>query len=177
VETQRALTRALAAESRPELVLSGGLSGRAGGATPSSGPATDGEGWLPEVPNWHLGLVLRWPLFDPVARARVRSAAAREEVAASALASVQQQEAAAVQNAYLEFEVARLSLVSLRRAAEAGRANYAQAEARFRAGLGTATELADAEAVRTGAEIQLAIGQFDLSRTRAVIARLLAEDP
>jgi outer membrane protein len=176
LEAQGALTRATRAESRPELVLSGGLSGRAGGATPSSGPSTDGDGWLPEVPNWHAGLVLRWPLLDPVARARVRSASAREEVARSTLASVRQEEAAAIQNAYVKFEVGRLSLVSLQRAAEAARANYAQAEARFRAGLGIATELADAEAVRTGAEIQLAIGQFELSRTRAVIARLLAED-
>jgi outer membrane protein TolC len=176
LESQRAFTRAVAAESRPDLLLSGGLSGRAGGATPSSGPATAGDGWVPEVPNWHAGLVLRWPLYDPVVRARARSASAREEVATSALSLVRQQEAAALQNAYVRFEVARVSLTSLERATEAARANYAQADARFRAGLGTAIELADAESVRTNAEIQFAIGQFDLSRTRAVIARLLAEE-
>src|SRR6185369_1563350 len=101
--------------------------------------------------------VLRWPLYDPVVRARARSARAREDVASSSLAVVRQQEAAALQNAYVRFEVARVSLRSLQRATEAARANCAQAEARFRAGLGTAIELADAEAVRTNAEIQLAI--------------------
>jgi outer membrane protein len=173
---QRALTRAVAAESRPDLFVSGGLSGRAGGATPSSGPEARGDGWVPEVPNWHAGLVLRWPLFDPVVRARARSAGVREEVAAQSLASVRQQQAAAVQRAYVQFEVAKASLVALTRAAEAARANYGQAEARFKGGLGTSIEIADAESVRTSAEIQLAVGQFELSRIRAVIARLLAEE-
>ena len=36
-------------------------------------------------------------------------------------------------------------------------------------------ELADAEYLRTDAEIQLAGGQFALSRARAVLGRLLAE--
>lgn len=176
VEAQRALTRAIAAETRPDLFLSSGLSGRAGGAPPSSGPTADAAGWLPETPNWHAGLVLRWPLYDGVVDARARSAAAREEVAAAALSLVRQQEAAAVQSAYLQFEVARSSLVALERAAEAARANHAQAEARFKAGLGTAIEIADAESVRASAEIQLAIGQFAVARERAIIARVLGDE-
>jgi outer membrane protein len=177
LDTQRALTRAVAAQMRPDVVLSAGLSGRAGGATPTSGPVPQGDGWLPDVPNWHAGLVLRWPIYDPLVRARAHSASAREEVAAASLSTVYQQEAAQLQRAYVQFQVARSSLVALERATEAARANYAQAEARFKAGLGTALELADAESVRTGAEIQQAIGQFDLSRARALIARLLAEEP
>ena len=51
-----------------------------------------------------------------------------------------------------------------------------EAEARFKAGLGTALELADAEYLRTEAEIQLAGGQFELSRTRAVLGKLMAEE-
>jgi outer membrane protein len=177
LDTRKATTRAIAAELRPDLVLSAGLSGRAGGATPSSGPVPAGDGWLPEVPNWHAGLVLRWPIYDPVVRARARSAGAREEVAAAALATVHQQEATQLQRAYVQLQVSQSALQALGRAAEAARANHAQAEARFKAGLGTAIELADAESVRTGAEIQLAVGQFEVSRARAVIARLLAEEP
>jgi outer membrane protein len=174
VAQQQAATRAIAAESRPDVWLSAGISGRAGAATPSSGPSQDG--WLPDTPNWHAGLVLRWQIFDPLVRARARSARAREDVASAALAVVRQQESAALQRAYVQLAVARASLQALGRAAEAARANHAQAEARFKAGLGTGLELADAEAVRTGAEIQLAIGQFDVGRARALIARLLAED-
>ena len=57
---------------------------------------------------------------------------------------------------------------------EAAVANYAQADARFKAGLGTSVELADAEALRTEAEIQLALGKFDLARARAQLGRVIA---
>jgi outer membrane protein len=71
--------------------------------------------------------------------------------------------------------VARDALPSLEHELEAARANYAQAEARFKAGLGTSVELADAEALRADAEIHLAIGVFDLARTRAAFGRAIAE--
>jgi outer membrane protein TolC len=64
---------------------------------------------------------------------------------------------------------------ALQRALDAARANEDQVDARFRAGLATAVELADAEALLTNAEIQLAIGQFQLSRANARLARATAE--
>jgi outer membrane protein TolC len=176
LETQQAVTRAIGAETRPDLSLTGTFSERAGGATPSAGPlATDG-GWAPDVPNWDVGLVLRWPLYDGVITARQRASVAQEAALASDLAAISQQELAAIQQAYVTAEVARASLNSLQRAVEAAQANYAQAEARFKAGLGTALELADAEYLRTDAEIQLAGGQFELSRARAVLGKLMAEE-
>jgi len=63
----------------------------------------------------------------------------------------------------------------LRRSLDAAVANYAQADARFRSGLGNAVELADAEALRTDAEIQLALGSFELARARAALGRAIAE--
>lgn len=175
VAAQNVVARAIAAESRPELLLTGTLSARAGGATPSSGAAATDGGYLPDVPNWDVGLVLHWPLFDPVISARARAAAIREQVFQDNLAAVTQAQMAEIQRAYLETEVARASLGGLQRSVDAAQANYAQAEARWKAGLGTALELADAEYLRTDAEIQLARGQFALSRARAVLGRLLAE--
>ena len=58
---------------------------------------------------------------------------------------------------------------------EAARSNYTQADARFKAGLGTSVELADAEALRTDGEIQLALGVFELARARAAFGRSIAE--
>ena len=79
-----------------------------------------------------------------------------------------------MQQAYVAVDVAQAALVGLERAVDAARANYAQAEARFKAGLGTSLELADAEAVRTDAEIQLAVGQLRrAARPRASLARLI----
>jgi outer membrane protein TolC len=170
-----AVARATGAELRPDLALTATLSGRAGTATPSSGSISDRFGPLPLVPNWDVGLVLRVPLYDAVVAARRDAAASRGDVARADVSALAQQEGAAVQQAYVSLEVSTAALRSLDRAVEAARANYAQAEARFKAGLGTSLELADAEAVRTDAEIQLAVGEFDNRRARAVLGRLIAE--
>jgi outer membrane protein TolC len=169
-------TRAVGAELRPDLSATATLSGRAGGATPSgNGVAADGAGWLPEVPNWDVGLVLNVPLFDGAISARADAARARERVRAQELSASTQRVVAAIRRAYVATDVAREALPRLSSAVDAARANYAQAEARFNAGLGTSVELADAEAVRTDAEIQLALGQFELARARAQFGRTIAE--
>ena len=131
---------------------------------------------MPDVPNWDVGVLLHWPIYDGVVSARQRASSARERALQSELDSVLQQEVAAVENSYVDAQVARAALDALQRSVEADRANYAQAEARFKAGLGTALELADAEYLRTDAEIQLAGGRFALARARAVLAKLLAEE-
>jgi outer membrane protein len=82
---------------------------------------------------------------------------------------------AAIRQAYAAVDLARAVLPSLQHAVEAAHANYAQADARFRAGLGTSVELADAEALRTEAEIQVALGQFEIARARAAFGRVVAE--
>jgi outer membrane protein len=169
-------TRAIAAELRPDIALTAAFSGRAGTATPSSGALSPDYGPLPAVANWDVGLVLRWPLFDPIVVARRDAAAARAGVARADVAVLAQQQTAVVQQAYVTAQVTQGALVALRRSVEAAHANYAQAEARFKAGLGTSLELADAESVRTDAEIQLALGEYDVQRARAALARLLAED-
>jgi outer membrane protein TolC len=176
LKAEQAKTRAIGAEFRPDLVLTGTFSGRAGGA-PASGngsPATD-SGFIPNVPNWDVGVVLSWPLFDETVIARKRASAVRERVRSEELSLAKQRQVARVRQAYVVVDVARASLPGLRRSAEAARANYDQAEARFKAGLGTSVELADAEAIRTDAEIQLALGQFELARARAEFGRAIAE--
>jgi outer membrane protein len=169
-------TRAVGALARPDLRLSATISGRAGGSAPTNdGEAPSGRGFLPDVPNWDGALVLSWPLFDPTINARKRASGVAEAVRRSELDLVRQQVVAAVEQAYVGVVVAREALPSLQRAVEAARANYAQADARFKAGLGTSVELADAEALRTDADIRLAIGVFDLAKARASFGRAIAE--
>lgn len=175
LRAEEARTRAIGAELRPDLSVTATVSGRAGGAQPSSGIAADGNGWIPNVPNWDVGIVLTWPLFDGVADARKSVSRAQEQVRREEIDLVHQEEVAAVREAYVAVDVARAALPGLRRAVGAAKANYDQADARFRAGLGTSVELADAEAVRTEADIQLALGDFELARARAVFGRTIAE--
>jgi outer membrane protein TolC len=176
LQGSEAITRAIGAELRPDLLLSATFSERGGAATPSGGPLSPDHGPLPVVPNWDVGVVLRWPIYDPVVAARRDAAAKRVDVVRADLAAQTQQETAAVQQGYVAYELAQATLVGLERAVDAAKANYAQAEARFKAGLGTSLELADAEAVRTDSEIQLAVGHYDALRARAFLARLFAEE-
>ena len=171
-------TQAIGAETRPSLALTGTISGRAG-AAPASGTGTipDTGGWVPSVPNWDVGVVLSWPLFDPTVSARASASRAREQVRHEDISLVREQETALIREAYSAVDVARSVVPGLRRAVDAARANYDQADARFKAGLGTSVELADAENLRTQAEIQLVLGEFELARTRAAFGRTIAEGP
>jgi outer membrane protein TolC len=168
-------TRAVGAELLPNIALTATLSGRAGGAPPSSGLIPTGAGWLPDVPNWDVGLVLSWPLFDGVITARQSAAHAAEQVRQDEIDVRREQEVATVRQTYVGVQVANSALAALVRSVAAAHANYDQADARFRAGIGTAVELADAEAVRTNAEIGLALGQFELERARAAFGRAISE--
>jgi outer membrane protein len=167
-------SRAVGAELRPDLSLTATFSGRAGGAPSSAGTPT-GEGWLPNIPNWDVGLVLSWPLFDGTIAARRDAAKAEEQVRRDEIELTRMDDVAAVRQAYAQVYVARSALVALQNEVVAARANYDQADARYRAGMGNEVELADAEAVRTDAEIQLLVGQFELARARAAFGRAIAE--
>jgi outer membrane protein TolC len=176
LRAQELQTRAIGATLRPDIQLSAALSGRAGGATPSNaGTEAAASGFVPNVPNWDAALVLSWPLLDPTVNARQRASRAAEEVRRSEIDGTRQEIAAAVERAYVDVAVSRDALPALQHELEAARANYAQADARFKAGLGTSVELADAEALRTDAEIRLALGQFDLEKARAAFGRAIVE--
>jgi outer membrane protein len=175
LRAQEGQTRAIRAEARPNLALTGTISGRAGGATPSSGQAATDGGWVPNVSNWDVGAVFSWPLFDPVVHARAEASHVEEETRREELSQVRFEEVAAIRQAYVAVVVARETLPALQQSVTAAQANWAQADVRFRAGLGTAVELADAEAVLADAEITLALGIFEVSRTRAVFGRRIAE--
>ena len=175
-DAQHAQTNAIAATMRPYVFATASVSARAGGGPPSSGTAAALDGWAPEVPNYSAGIVVTWPIFEATVRARVAAATAREGVARSEVDIARQRAAAIALQVYGSAKIAAESLGALQVAADAARANHAQAEARFNAGLGTSTELADAETLRTEAEIQLAIGHYQLATARAAVGRALAED-
>jgi outer membrane protein TolC len=176
LRSQEQQTRAIGALMRPDLQLSATLSGRAGGAPPNGADVRTLNGFVPQVPNWDVGLVLAWPLYDPVIAARRDASRAGEEVRRQEIDLQREQLVATVARAFVAVDLARRALPSLQREVEAAQANYAQADARFKAGLGTSVELADAEALRTDAEIRRAMGVFELAKARASFGRALAEN-
>ncbi len=165
-------------ELLPNISASAGLNGRAGGATPSTtGPGTlpYGDGWLPDVANWHLGLVLQWNIFDGTVLARRAASKAHEQALQADLELERMSVTFGAEHAWLDLDTALKSLQGLVQSVDAAKANQQQADARFRAGLGTIIELADAEAVLTTAELELAIGQFSVARARATLGRIMGQ--
>jgi len=175
VRAQEEASKAIARAASPSLFLTGAVSGNAGGAIPSSGESAAAHGLLPSVPNWDVGVVLAWPLFDATVSARTRQSRADENALREQAGALRFKIAAEVEEAYIDVQAARDALPVLQHAVKAGVANYEQADARFGVGLGNAVELADAEDVRTAAEIQLALGVFELARARALLGRVIAE--
>jgi len=175
LQAQEKTTAAIGARLRPDLLATGTLSGRAGGATSGDAAAITGGGFLPDVPNWDVGLVLSWTLFDGVTLARRNASEVEEDVQKEEVALYKERQVAEIEEAYVRASVANAVLPALRSAAAGAVANYAQADARFQAGLGNAVELADAEALRTDADVQLALGVFAIARARAVFGRAIAE--
>ncbi len=179
LESQHATTKAIGRELLPNLFLSAGLSGRAGGAAPGNPPnqalVPFGDGWLPDVPNWHLGLVLQWNIYDATVLARRSASKAREEAARADLDLARMAIALGVTRAYLDLDAALKARPGLGIAVDAARANWQQADARFRAGLGTIVELTDAETLLINAELELAIGRFTVARSRAELGRVMGE--
>lgn len=171
---QQATTESIRRMLMPDLAFSAEVTGRAGGATVASGTVA-GDGWLPDVPNWDALVVISWPIFDRGVSARVKASQRQEQVRAAEVAVVAQALSAAAAQAKVVRDTAAETLPALQRAVDAATANHDQADARFTAGLGTAVELADAEALLTDAQIQLAIGQFQLARAKARFARAIAE--
>jgi outer membrane protein len=176
IKAEEEQTRAIGAELRPDVSLTGTVSGRAGGAQPSgNGDVATGDGLLPYVPNWDVGLVVTWPMFDGTVVARRDASRAMEQVRREELSVVREQQVATIEQTYIAFDVARNALPGLEQAVTAAHANYDQADARFRAGLGNAVELADAEDLRAASETDLALGQFEIARARSALGRAIAE--
>jgi outer membrane protein TolC len=175
LSAQEAQTHSTLLGLLPDLSFTSTLSVRAGGAPLSSGLSQ--SGYLPDVPNWDVGVLLSWQLFDEGVLKREEVSKRLEEAHREDLAAAKLNASAALEQAYASVDVALRALPALTSAVAAAKANYAQADARFRAGLGTSVELADAEAVQVDAEIQLALGRFEYDRARARAARALGESP
>jgi outer membrane protein TolC len=131
---------------------------------------------LPEVQNWDVGLVLSWPFFDRVVLARRDASSLQEQARRAEADEVKARLVASVQGAAVTLKTATEAVPALQSALDAAKQNAAQAEARFRAGLGSSVELADAEGLLVEAEIQLALGRFEEARARARLGRAISEE-
>jgi outer membrane protein TolC len=177
LRVQEAQVEDVESRTRPRVYLDGAIDGRGGGFTAPDRPAAVGAGFVPQVPNYDLGLVFVWPIWEPTASEAERAARARKRAAEEDLRGVR---AAASQDARKErirVEIAERTMTAIERSVAAATANAEQADVRFRSGLGTSLELSDAEGLRVEAEVQLAAARLEWMTARASLARLLSEIP
>ena len=130
------------------------------------------QGLVPDIPNWALGVTATWNVFDiPTIRARVRVAAANHRAASAkkdevALAVSGQLRAASavLDGAHRVAENTPPALVS-------ARAAETQATARYKAGLATEIEVADAQRLLAQAELEDALARIEVRRAALLLAR------
>lgn len=129
-------------------------------------------GLVPDIPNWAVGAVASWSFFDiPTIRARARGAVANEAVAAarrdetSLAISGQLSTAAAMLDGAVR--IARNTPIAL----SSARAAEEQATARFRTGLTSVVEVADAQRLLAQAELDDAVARLEVRRAQLLLAR------
>ena len=138
-------------------------------ASGATGGAASGLG--PSFQNWAVGMNVTFPAFDlPSIRARKQVEHYRELEEAARYDQV-------IQNLNGGVEKARAALAGARRVAEntpiqleAARATEQQATARYKAGLGTIVEVAEAQRILTQAEIDDALARLNIWRAMLAVA-------
>ncbi len=128
--------------------------------------------------DWNLGLTLTWSLFDGGDRealAALRSSEARE--ASLALAERRRRVALEVEQAAADLTAAGAALGQADTRLEAARQNAEEVRERYRAGLASALEQADAQVSEFEAEAELARVRFARALARLALERAIGGSP
>jgi outer membrane protein TolC len=147
---------AVGVEYLPRLELAGALWARGSGYFPKAdGSPPPGHGLVPDTPNWAAGVNFTWPILDIVGtRARARAESANVRFASARQAQIGQLIDAQLMSAAAIVDAAQKVAAQTPVAVNAARAAETQATARYKSGLATVLEVAEAERLLTDAEIQ-----------------------
>jgi outer membrane protein TolC len=141
-------------EYLPRLDLVGAIWTR-GSGLPNNGKASPADGLAPDTPNWAAGITFAWPILETVGvRARARSEAANVQAAVARRAELGDLIDAQVLSAASIADGARRVAAETPVALASARAAETQATARYKSGLASVLEVAEAQRLLTDAEIQ-----------------------
>jgi outer membrane protein TolC len=129
------------------------------------------------VPNYDVGAVLSWPLLDLAQNTRTDAQRARAAAAGHDVSALEERLTHLVDQLWTRLQQARAAQTALDAALRAANANLEQAQARFELGLGTSVELADAQNLKTDAEVQVVLGRATARAARIALDRLTQEYP
>src|SRR5262249_32129591 len=160
----------------PRLDLFAALWIRGSGLTSGPLAPSPGEGIVPDTPNWLAGLCLTWPALELVSiRARTRVEAAKVKFAAARKREVMQAVQSQIDAARAILEAARREAANTPIAVAAARSAEAQATARYRAGLASVIEVAEAQRILAQAEIDDAVARLGVRRAELLLSRAIGD--
>ena len=171
VDEAKAREAALDRQYFPKFNLQATSYARGTGVQPDGTTGNAASGLGPNIQNWGAGFTLTFPLFElPSIKARKEIELHRERAEAARYELV-------VRELNGQMERARAMLNGARRIAEntpvqleAARAAEQQAGARYKAGLGTIVEVAEAQRLLTQAEIDDSLAKLNVWRALLAVA-------
>ena len=171
VEEARARERVVQRSYYPRLNFQSTVYGRGSGANPDGSITAGANGLGLERANWAAGLTVSFPALD------IFSVRARKEIEASNERAEVARYDQAIQDLTAQLREARAALEGARRVAEntpvelrAARDSETQARARYRSGLATVVQVAEAQGLLVQAEADDALAQLAVWNNLASVA-------
>jgi outer membrane protein len=128
------------------------------------------------VPNWSVGAVMSWPLFQGgFTRGQVHEARANLANVVAQLDALRLQVQVDVQQAQLGVRGAKAGGIAAQEAIVNAREQLRLAEGRYSGGLGNAIELGDAQVAFTNAAAQAVQARYNLATARAQLLTALGK--
>jgi outer membrane protein TolC len=165
IQELQATRRVLDKSYFPRFNLTGASYARGTGAIPDGRTLGGLSGLGPNIQNWGVGVGVTFPIFDlPALRAQKEIASYQERAESARHQQVQQDLSAALARARAELEGARRVAQNTPIQLRAARDAESQATARYKAGLGTLIEIAEAQRLVTQAEIDDSLARLNVWR-------------
>jgi outer membrane protein len=126
------------------------------------------------APNWSVGALLNWPLFQGgLTKATVRQAEAQLSSIDAQTALQELQVRLSVDSARLSVKAAKATIGAAEDAVNSAREQLRLAEQRYSTGVGNIIELGDAQVAYTAASAQLVQARYGLASARAQLLAAL----
>ena len=171
VEESQSRERALERSYFPRFSLQGSTYGRGSGAHADGTTGGAFSGFGPSTGNWALGLTVSFPALDLPALRERRNVEKHHALAEQArYEQVLRDLQSRIDRARAQFDGARRVAANTPLVISAARDAETQATARYRAGLSTLIEVADAQRLLTQAEIDDALARLAVWRARLNLA-------
>jgi outer membrane protein TolC len=157
----------------PKFSIQAAAFGRGSGARVSGPFAGGGRGLYPDHGNWAVGFTALLPILDyKQLRARKEIEVQRQAREQSRRELIERELSGRMAQAKAQVEGARRIAVLAPRQVEALKSVLEQTQARYRAGLGTLLEVADAQRQLTQAEIDASLARLSVWRAELAVAHI-----